>query len=49
MRPSEDFIIGFLDGLRVYARPVDILNSGNDEFLLNEDYAGVVYYVYRKQ
>jgi len=45
----EDFITGFLDGVRVNGRPVDILNTGNDEFLLTDDNAGVVYYVYRKQ
>ncbi len=45
----EDFITGFLDGKKVNGRPVDILNTGNDEFLLTDDYAGVVYYVYRKQ
>lgn len=44
-----DFITGFLDGVGVNGRPVDILNTGNDEFLLTDDYAGAVYYVYRKQ
>ena len=46
---SDDFITGFLDGLRVNGRPVDILNTGNDEFLLTDDRAGAIYYVYRKQ
>jgi hypothetical protein len=37
------------DGLRVGGCAVAILNIGNDESLLTDDYAGVVYYVYRKQ
>jgi glucose/arabinose dehydrogenase len=43
-----DFITGFLDGVKVNGRPVDILNTGNDQFLLTDDYAGAVYFVYRK-
>lgn len=43
----EDFITGFLDGARVNGRPVDIMNTGNDEFLVTDDYAGAIYYVYR--
>ena len=42
----EDFITGFLDGSKVNGRPVDVLNMGNDEFLLTDDYAGAIYYVY---
>ncbi len=44
----EDFIKGFLQGDKVYGRPVDILNLGSDAFLLTDDYAGVVYYVYKR-
>jgi glucose/arabinose dehydrogenase len=44
----EDFINGFLQSGRVRGRPVDILNFGTDAFLLTDDYAGVVYYVYKK-
>ena len=44
----EDFITGFLEGVRVNGRPVDIMNTGNDEFLLSDDRAGAIYYVYRK-
>jgi glucose/arabinose dehydrogenase len=47
--PPEDFITGFLDGVRVNGRPVDIMNIANDEFLLTDDRAGAIYYVYRKQ
>jgi glucose/arabinose dehydrogenase len=45
----EDFITGFLDGVKVNGRPVDIMNTGKDEFLLTDDRAGAIYYVYRKQ
>ena len=44
----EDFINGFLQGGKVYGRPVDILAFGPDAFLLTDDYAGVVYYVAKK-
>ena len=44
----EDFIDGFLEGKKIHGRPCDILNLGNDSFLLTDDYAGVIYYVYQK-
>ncbi len=43
----EDFITGFLQAGKVYGRPVDVLSFGTDAFLLTDDYAGVVYYVYK--
>lgn len=43
-----DFITGFINGLKVNGRPVDVLNYGENGFLLTDDYAGVVYYVYKK-
>ena len=45
---SEDFINGFLQGGILHGRPVDVLRFGTDAFLLTDDYAGVVYYIYRK-
>jgi hypothetical protein len=33
---------------KVNGRPVDILSFGIDGFLLTDDRAGVVYYVYEK-
>ena len=50
-RPAvpEDLISGFLRGGIVYGRPADVLKFGTDAFLLTDDYAGVVYYVYKKQ
>ncbi len=44
----EDFIKGFLVGLKVHGRPVDILSVGPNAFLLTDDGAGVVYYVHKK-
>jgi glucose/arabinose dehydrogenase len=44
----EDFINGFLQAGRTRGRPVDILSVGANAFLLTDDSAGVVYYVYKK-
>jgi glucose/arabinose dehydrogenase len=46
--PPEDFINGFLAAGKINGRPVDVLSFGVDGFLLTDDYAGVVYYVYEK-
>jgi len=42
-----DFITGFLQAGTVYGRPADIFAYGPDAFLLTDDRAGVVYYVYK--
>ena len=44
----EDFITGFYDGTKLHGRPADVFRFGKDAFLVTDDYAGVVYYVYRK-
>jgi glucose/arabinose dehydrogenase len=44
----EEFINGFLDGTVVRGRPVDVLSFGTNAFLLTDDYAGVIYYVYER-
>lgn len=44
----ENFIDGFLEGKKIHGRPCDILRVANDSFLLSDDYAGVVYYIYKK-
>jgi glucose/arabinose dehydrogenase len=44
----ENFIDGFLEGRKIHGRPCDILKMGNDSFIFTDDYAGVVYYVYKK-
>jgi glucose/arabinose dehydrogenase len=44
----EDFINGFLSAGKINGRPVDIFKFGVDGFLLTDDRAGVVYYVYEK-
>jgi glucose/arabinose dehydrogenase len=43
-----DFITGFLRAGMVYGRPADIFRYGDGGFLLTDDRAGVVYYVYKK-
>ena len=43
----QDFITGFFDFPKVNGRPADIFNFRNN-FLLTDDHAGVVYYVYKK-
>jgi glucose/arabinose dehydrogenase len=43
-----DFVTGFLRAGRVYGRPADIFRLGENAFLLTDDRAGVVYYVYKK-
>jgi glucose/arabinose dehydrogenase len=47
--PVQGFITGFLQNGRVYGRPVDVLNTGNNAFLLTDDHAGVIYYVFKKE
>jgi glucose/arabinose dehydrogenase len=44
----EDFIDGFFVAGKINGRPVDLLSFGVDGFLLTDDYAGVIYYVYEK-
>jgi glucose/arabinose dehydrogenase len=46
--PPQDFMNGFIAGGRINGRPVDLLSFGTDGFLLTDDYAGVIYYVYQK-
>jgi len=45
----EDFITGFMQEGRVNGRPADIFSFGKNAFLLTDDNAGVVYYVYMKR
>jgi glucose/arabinose dehydrogenase len=45
---AEDFITGFLVNGVVNGRPCDIFSFGRDAFLLTDDNAGIVYYVYKK-
>ena len=44
----EDFINGFLAAGKINGRPVDVLSFAVDGFLLTDDSAGVIYYVYEK-
>jgi glucose/arabinose dehydrogenase len=43
-----DFISGFLQGDKINGRPVDIFRLDAKAFLLTDDHAGVIYYIYRK-
>jgi glucose/arabinose dehydrogenase len=47
-RPAVTFIEGFRDGARVNGRPCDLMRFGPRGFLLTDDHAGVVYYVYKR-
>lgn len=44
----EDFITGFIENGKVHGRPVDIFSFGKDAFLITDDYAGAIYYIYEK-
>ena len=46
-RKIAEFVSGFLKGKKRYGRPCDILRAGPDAFFFTDDYAGVVYYVYK--
>jgi glucose/arabinose dehydrogenase len=43
-----DFITGFQQAGKVHGRPADIFRLGPGAFLLTDDHAGIVYYVYKK-
>ena len=45
----QDFITGFMQDGVVHGRPADIFNVGPDSFLVTDDRAGVVYYVYKNR
>jgi glucose/arabinose dehydrogenase len=44
----QDFLTGFLQGVRVLGRPADVFQIGANAFLFTDDYAGRVFYVYKK-
>jgi glucose/arabinose dehydrogenase len=45
---AQTFIEGFRRGAVINGRPCDIMRFGPNGFLLTDDHAGVVYYVYKK-
>mgnify|MGYP003577847621 CR=1 FL=1 len=45
---AEDFITGFINRGIINGRPADIFKFGEDSFLLTDDNAGVIYYVYKR-
>jgi glucose/arabinose dehydrogenase len=44
----RDFVTGFIQKGKLYGRPADVMQMGADSFLFTDDYAGIVYYVFRK-
>ena len=44
----EDFITGFLDRRTINGRPADVFQFGKDSFLVTDDRAGVIYFVYKR-
>jgi len=44
----EDWITGFRQGGIIYGRPADVFKLSANAFLVTDDYAGVIYYVYKK-
>lgn len=42
-----DFVNGFLKDGKRYGRPCDVLRVGENNFFFSDDYAGVIYFVYR--
>ena len=44
----QDFINGFMQNGKINGRPCDIMKIGADAFLFTDDYAGVLYYVFKK-
>lgn len=44
----EDFLTGFLQNGKILGRPADVFRLGPDAFLVTDDYAGVVYYVFKR-
>ncbi len=45
----QDFVTGFFQGGRIFGRPADIFRFGPNAFLLSDDYAGAVYYVWKTE
>jgi glucose/arabinose dehydrogenase len=44
----EDFITGFIQGVKVLGRPAGILQISDNAFLFTDDYSGRVFYVFKK-
>ena len=47
-RKPKDFITGFLENKKINGRPCDVMKFEKDSFLITDDKAGVIYYVYKK-
>jgi glucose/arabinose dehydrogenase len=44
----ENFITGFIQGVKVLGRPAGILQMSDNAFLFTDDYSGRVFYVFKK-
>ncbi len=42
---EQDFLVGFLEGERVYGRPVDVAEGRDGSFFVSDDYSGTIYRV----
>ncbi len=47
--PPQDFLTGFLQGLKVVGRPADVFRISTNGFLFTDDHAGRVFYVFLKK
>jgi glucose/arabinose dehydrogenase len=45
----QDFITGFIKAGKVFGRPADIMSYGKDAFLVTDDKAGAVYYIFKSE
>jgi glucose/arabinose dehydrogenase len=46
-RPVDDFLTGFLQGIKILGRPADVFRLDENAFLFTDDFAGRVFYVRR--
>ena len=46
---AEDFITGFIERGVIHGRPADVFQFGENSFLVTDDRAGVIYFVYKSK
>ncbi len=46
---TQPFVTGFLDGMKRNGRPCDILQTGPNSFFFTDDFAGIVYYIWKSE
>jgi glucose/arabinose dehydrogenase len=47
--PPQDFLTGFLQGLKIMGRPADVFRISENAFLFTDDHLGRVFYVFQKK